>query len=433
MRRQRRSQIDGDPESGEKARGAGNERCRSRGLLATTESKVIYEAAPERGESEKHKAGIGDVQSVATPARSNPVSEDSKASKSRLLVDAFAPAPVQYHSFEHFEPAGRPHGTVEPPPALIVQRPPTPPRAERLKPEQSGKSKRDDDEDSDDPAAAQRRQEESSRRIIAAIPEETRQRLERFIEEGTIRAIYEFDSKSLSDLIALPVAMQGMVLDHVEAQKVFLLNSRSKSGFLVSVCERARHGALDCRGYFQKDPWKDHLNAVAVPKRSQIEFHPEKVWLKDHGAAPARLLIDMSAVSDRAGLGPGVQTISLVVSLADTVRNVKQRLVAIGVEIPVNKMKLRALPAGFLKDTRTLAFYNIASNAELQLFYQTRAGVARKKDHSDGFDPRFCETGFAENYSCKSVCSAEEYVNWAISQHSQLPAPRPGAWGNAVM
>jgi len=363
--------------------------------------------------------------------------------RSNLLVDAFAAARVaaapQYHSFENFHVVNLPSGPEQPQPNRPVPTLPPAPPAPTLgvttappvpAPPPPVFLSKAAELDSDDEEAAERERERMRNEVVANIPKETKDRLADFVSDGMLATLREFDMKSLSDLIALPLPIQEKVLDHVESQKVFLLNSRSKSGFLVSVCERARQGALDCRGLCAKDPWKDHLSSVAIPKRPQIDLIPEQIWLRDHGAEPVSLHINITSVAALAGLGPGVETVSLTVSLTETVRNVKHRLAAVGVEIPVHKMKIRASPVGFLNDTHSLAFYNLVCSSQLQLFYKTRAGVARKKDQSDGFDPHFCEAGFLSNVpsSKPSCCSPEEYFAWATQQ-----TPLPTAWPDSCV
>lgn len=209
-------------------------------------------------------------------------------------------------------------------------------------------------------------------------------RLQKLCEDGTMRGD-EFDYKALAVLHGLPEGLQLQVMDHLENDRVFLMNSRSKSGFLVSACEKARLGALDCRGFMLQDPWRMRLLQNARPKRASIDLVSESVWLTKHGGEPARLLIDVSV--DKS-LGSG--SIALAVNLANTSETIKKRLAVIGVQIPIHKMRLKASGIGFLKDTNSLGFYNLQSGSELQLMCKTRAGSALKKDQSDGFDPRFC-------------------------------------------
>jgi len=226
---------------------------------------------------------------------------------------------------------------------------------------------------------------EALRAVQAAFSPETSASLKKFVGDGTMRAD-ELDVKCLLILQALSAQLQAEVLDYIEGERVFFLNARSKSGFVVAACEKARTGSLDARGLRFKDPWCEHLLSVAQPKKVQVDLDSEQDWLAKHGHEPARLLINLSADKDL-----GVTSVTLAVNLTQSAETIKKRLAVIGVKIPVNKMRLRAARVGFLKGTKTLAFYNIQSGSELQLLCKTRAGVALKKDHSDGFDPALCQ------------------------------------------
>lgn len=200
--------------------------------------------------------------------------------------------------------------------------------------------------------------------------------MQRLFDDGTLPQT-AFDVEALTALRSLTADLQDKVLDHLESERVFLMNSRSKSGFLVSACDRARGGALDVRGMGLQDPWRPQLLAMATPKRPQVELLLEGQWLKQHGAKPARIVIDVTADHEI-----GVQRVVLSLALTQSVAGVKERLATIGVRIPVHKMKLKEATVGFLKDSRTLAFYNLCSGSLLQLECRTRGGVALRHDHS---------------------------------------------------
>lgn len=209
-----------------------------------------------------------------------------------------------------------------------------------------------------------------------SFPKASRERLQRLVEDGTLPR-HAFDLDSMMSLHALPAELQERVLVYLESEKIYLTNSRSKSGFLVSACDRARVGALDAKGMGLQDPWRPAMLALAVPKRPQVDLVPEGQWAEQHGGAPVRITVDVSADKE-----VGVGSITVALALTQSVATVKGRLAAIGVKIPVNKMKLKEARAGFLKDEKTLAFYNIQSGALLHLVYRTRAGVALRRDHS---------------------------------------------------
>jgi len=212
--------------------------------------------------------------------------------------------------------------------------------------------------------------------VVDSLPAETRERLHQLVEDGVIHAL-DFDVQALGELRSLPHDLQDQVLTHLDAQKVFLMNSRSKNGFLVAMCGKARMGVLDARGFGNEDPWRPYLLAIATPRAPDIQLVPENVWLDRYGHEPARIIVDVSADQ-----GVGVASVEVKFMLSRSVVFVKQRLATIGVNFPIHKMKLRMVPVGFLKDEKTLAFYNARSGTQLQLVYKTRGGVALKKDES---------------------------------------------------
>jgi len=210
-----------------------------------------------------------------------------------------------------------------------------------------------------------------------ALPAESRERLRRLLEDGTLPKRC-FDLESLMSFSKLNAELQERVLVYIESERIFLCNSRSKSGFLVATCDRARGGALDAKGMGAPDPWRQALLAIAVPKRQQVDLVPEGQWIQQHGAEPAKITVDVSADKE-----VGVGSITLAMALEHSVATVKGRLAAIGVKMPAHKMKLKEASVGFLKDEKTLAFYNLQSGSMLHLVYRTRAGVGLRRDHSD--------------------------------------------------
>lgn len=213
--------------------------------------------------------------------------------------------------------------------------------------------------------------------LIAALPAETRDRLRSIEEDGTLRK-GELDVGSLVALRALSLPQQDQVLSYLETQKIYLANSRSRSGFVFAACERAKHGSLDPRGLGYRDPWRPFLLAAATPKRGLLDLVPEQVWLEMFGKTPVRFSVDTSA--DRS-LG-GVR-LTLTLSLDLTVSAVKARLVAVGVGIPSHKLQLQVAPVGFLRDERTLAYYNLDASKTLVLKCRTRGGKAWRDGWGD--------------------------------------------------
>jgi len=218
---------------------------------------------------------------------------------------------------------------------------------------------------------------ESAPALMEALPANIRARLHRLIDDGTVDKA-AFDPESLTSLRALTDKLQDKVLQFLESERVFLMNSRSKSGFLVAACDKAKTGALDAMGMGAQDPWRDQLRASAVPKRAAVELVPEQQWLEQHGAEPARITVDVAC--DRE---IGVTSIALSAALTLTAGTIKERLATIGVKVPVHKMKLKDAGVGFLADARSLAFYNVRSGSVLQLLSRKRGGVRFLQDQSD--------------------------------------------------
>ncbi|CAJ1355215.1 unnamed protein product [Effrenium voratum] len=178
----------------------------------------------------------------------------------------------------------------------------------------------------------------------------------------------------MSSLVSLKPDLQDRVLTYCENNRIFLLNSRSKSGYLVAACEKARRGALDERGIGTVDPYRDYLLGMARPRRELIDLVPEEEWMQHSDPEAAQLIFDVKADPEI-----GVSTLRLALKLQHSVRSVKERLAAVGVKIPVQKMRLKEARVGFLRDERTLAYYNLSSGCKMQLVLKRRAGRRQAK------------------------------------------------------
>lgn len=71
------------------------------------------------------------------------------------------------------------------------------------------------------------------------------------------------------------------------------------------------------------------------------------------------------------------QTFSLQISTSEPVRVLKERIGSALGGMPVNKQKLRTEALGYLKDNKTLAYYNFSDGSEIELGTKERGG--RKK------------------------------------------------------
>ncbi|CAK9024666.1 unnamed protein product [Durusdinium trenchii] len=172
----------------------------------------------------------------------------------------------------------------------------------------------------------------------------------------------------MTALVGLKPDLQERVLNYCESNKVYLTNARSKAGFLVAACEKARKGALDERGFGAVDPYKEYLLALARPRKAVIDLVPEAEWLQRFTDAQ-EVVFNVKADPEI-----GVSTLRLALQLTHSVRAVKERLIAVGVGMPIHKMRLREANVGYLRDERTLAYYNLSSGSQLHLMPKKRAG-----------------------------------------------------------
>mmetsp|Transcript_6612 Transcript_6612/g.16026 ORF Transcript_6612/g.16026 Transcript_6612/m.16026 type:complete len:156 (+) Transcript_6612:2-469(+) len=107
------------------------------------------------------------------------------------------------------------------------------------------------------------------------------------------------------------------------------------------------------------------------------ELHAEEDFLKTFGEnpeSPPSVLIHVKApASGPAEYQLSGQTISLEVPLQATVGALKATLAGV-TKVPSNKQKLQLGGLGFLKDGKTLAFYNVRDAANLVLELKERGG-----------------------------------------------------------
>jgi len=210
-----------------------------------------------------------------------------------------------------------------------------------------------------------------------SLPPDTRRRLRKLFDDGSVQP-HVFDQEALTGLIELSEELQDKVMSFLESDRQFLMHARSKSAFLVAAVQKAKAGSLDAVGLGSYDPWRPYLMSIARPKSQLLDLVPEQEWLAQHGAEPARLVIDVSVDPSLR-----VQIMELTVDLRKTTLVVKQRLAEIGVGIPVHKMKLKEQTLGFLRDCRTLAYYNLSCCSTLQLQCRIRGGVAQRRGQVD--------------------------------------------------
>ncbi|CAD7929410.1 unnamed protein product [Amoebophrya sp. A25] len=229
-----------------------------------------------------------------------------------------------------------------------------------------------------------------------ALPPETGGRIkEMFTSNGLTMA--DLDVKSVMDLARLHPTLQQKVLQHLESERVFLCNSRSKSRFLISTCERAKQGALDVRGFGAIDPWKSHLSAIAVERPKTIELMKEWEYMERVGhSAVVTFSIDCSCCESLREMGENVE---MSFPMENSVWDIKSKLVDLGCTLSLGKIKLKLdskknLPwqgmpenwqhIGFLKEKYSFGHYNMppGPTIKLTLVSKVRGGRNRRKDLS---------------------------------------------------
>jgi hypothetical protein len=213
---------------------------------------------------------------------------------------------------------------------------------------------------------------------IKQLPGKIRERLEKLFAEGLLKE-NDLDLRSITVFASLNEGLQDRVMTHMENERIYVANARSKSGFLIATCDKAKTGCLDARGLGAIDPWRSALVAMATPKQKMIDLEPERDWLDKYGTDPIKLHVNLGACEKEVGM----PRVTVEVPLDDTAQAIKSKLSSLGVEsIKVNNMKLHNDTVGFLKDRYTLAFYNLLDGAEVELSKQKRAGVKFRKDHA---------------------------------------------------
>jgi len=213
---------------------------------------------------------------------------------------------------------------------------------------------------------------------IKQLPGKIRDRLEKLFAEGLLKE-NDLDLRSITVFASLNEGLQDRVMTHMENERIYVANARSKSGFLIATCDKAKTGCLDARGLGAIDPWRSALVAMATPKQKMIDLEPERDWLDKYGTDPIKLHVNIGECEKEVGM----QKVTVEVPLSDTAAAMKGKLAAMGIEsIPVNKMKLHNDTVGYLKDRYPLAYYNLLDGAEFELQKGKRAGVKFRKDHA---------------------------------------------------
>lgn len=213
---------------------------------------------------------------------------------------------------------------------------------------------------------------------IKQLPADIRERLEKLFEEGLLKE-GDLDLRAITVFASLNENLQSRVLNHMETERIYVANARSKSGFLIATCDKAKTGCLDARGLGAIDPWRTALVAMATPKQKLVELKSEQDWLDEKGDSPIKIIVDVSVVEGELGM----TSVTVELPLTETCAAVKAKLVAMGVRsIPANRMKLHSDPAGYLKERFTFGFYNLENGVTLTLSQRKRAGSKFRRDHT---------------------------------------------------
>jgi len=229
------------------------------------------------------------------------------------------------------------------------------------------------------PDAGKNSEQEIVSVAIKQLPAEIRGRLEKLFGEGLLKE-GDLDLRAITVFASLNEGLQSRVMNFVENERIYVANARSKSGFLIATCDKAKTGCLDARGLGAIDPWRTALVAMATPKQTMVELKPESDWLDQHQSdGDIKINVDIQAVEGEVG----VPTVTLELPLSENVAAVKAKLVAMGVKsVPANRMKLHTEPVGFLKERYSFAYYNLRSGVKLALSERKRAGVRFRSDHA---------------------------------------------------
>lgn len=197
-------------------------------------------------------------------------------------------------------------------------------------------------------------------KLLPIIP---REKLQKLFEDGTLK-IGDLDHKSIMTLQQLTEPLQLKVIDYLQTERLFLANSRSKAGFLVSACDRAKKGELDARGFGALDPWRSSLISECTP-RIELDLIPESDWINQLGITEVSIRIEAEGFSEIFLL----DIHALIGTLKDLVyASMKSP------SITRSRIKLSHALYGSLRDQRSLAFYNLKGEDTLLVRMKERGG-----------------------------------------------------------
>lgn len=202
------------------------------------------------------------------------------------------------------------------------------------------------------------------------LPEGPRAKLMKLFDDGTLRK-GELDHKSVLTLKNLSEPLQLKVIEHLEVERLFLTNSRSKSGFLVSACEKAKRGELDARGFGALDPWRASMKEECIP-RPDIKLIPESEWLAKLEHREVKVQVSYND-----------ETITLELPLVGEISKIKGAIhtrLGAPADLPLNRLRLSHPMYGSLRNERSLAYYNIGDGTQLSVKLKMRGGRRVNRD-----------------------------------------------------
>lgn len=253
---------------------------------------------------------------------------------------------------------------------------------------------------------------------IKQLPTDIRERLMKLFDEGLLKD-NDLDLRSITVFASLNEGLQARVMNYLENERIYVANARSKSGFLIATCDKAKTGCLDARGLGAIDPWRQALSAMATPKMKIFDLENEKDWIDKHGDEPIKLTVNTAICESEIETAE----VTVEVPLSESSAVVKAKLVAMGLKSkPPSQMKLWVDPVGFLKDRHSLAYYNIIEDCELVLSFSSRGGRKTRKDHTVPVKrPKTHEKVTGDNPT-QSLSKKKE----SVAKSSAIPMPKPG-------
>jgi splicing factor 3A subunit 1 len=107
----------------------------------------------------------------------------------------------------------------------------------------------------------------------------------------------------------------------------------------------------------------------------ELNLVPEREWLKQY-SGPVNVVVTVPNLPETKWPLHG-QTLRIQIVINDTIQNLKEKVADSLGGMPANKQKLKTDDFGFLKETNTLAYYNVKDGFTIELTVKERGG--RKK------------------------------------------------------